>query len=172
MKKVLGYGALFGGGGILLLVAVLWVWGAMLPEQHKLTRSVALAVPAEDVWSVIHDIPGTAAWRSGVDSVTTEQDEVGGTFYREVNEYGEFCYAIEVAEPPSRLVTRIVGNDQFGGCWTYELKPSAAGCELSVTEDGEVYSPLMRFFSTYVFGLDTTVEAYLADLEARMTLGS
>ncbi len=42
----------------------------------------------------------------------------------------------------------------FSGTWTYEIKPTGTGRELTLTEDGEVGNPIFRvmqkvFFSPY-----------------------
>jgi hypothetical protein len=74
---------------------------------------------------------------------------------------------IEVKEwnPPARLVTRIAARDlPFGGTWTYELTPAGTGTELRITENGEVYNPLFRFLSRFVFGHTATMRTYLAAL--------
>jgi len=40
--------------------------------------------------------------------------------------------------------------------------------EVTITEDGEVYNPIFRFMSAYVFGHTATIEQYLTDLESRV----
>ena len=80
--------------------------------------------------------------------------------------------AFERMERPSLLVARITDVTlPFGGTWTYRIVPAAAGSELTITEDGEVYNPIFRFMSRFVFGHTATIDGFLADLLTK-TVGS
>ena len=69
--------------------------------------------------------------------------------------------------PAARVVSRIADPDQpFGGTWTVVLAPEAGGTRVTITEDGEVYNPLFRFLSPYVFSQTATMESCLAALAA------
>jgi hypothetical protein len=73
---------------------------------------------------------------------------------------------VERDEPPSLVVTRIVGETlPFGGTWTYRIVPAPGGSDLTITEDGEVYNPIFRFMSRFVFGHFATIDAFLAGLK-------
>ena len=88
-------------------------------------------------------------------------------------------------------------NLPFGGKWTYQLStmasaPSGAAVssdvsvqrasgiavqtagpaissatQLRITEDGEVYNPVFRFMSRFVFGHHATIDTYLTDVAAK-----
>ena len=45
--------------------------------------------------------------------------------------------------------------------WTYEIAPAPNGTTLTITEDGEVYNPIFRFMSRFVFGHEATMASYL-----------
>jgi hypothetical protein len=63
------------------------------------------------------------------------------------------------------LVVRIADPKlPFGGTWTYEIAPIPKGSSLRIREDGEVYNPLFRFLSRFVFGHSATIDAYLKSL--------
>ncbi len=67
------------------------------------------------------------------------------------------------------LVVRIADLDlPFGGTWTYEIAPVAGGSTLTITEDGEIYNPIFRVMSRFVFGYESTMAAYLAAAEKRL----
>jgi hypothetical protein len=67
-------------------------------------------------------------------------------------------------------VTRIADPSlPFGGTWTYDLKPQGSGTELTITEDGEVYNPIFRFMSKFVFSQTATIEAYQASLKRKLS---
>jgi hypothetical protein len=61
-------------------------------------------------------------------------------------------------------------NLPFGGSWTYELAPAGDGeTTLRITEDGEVYNPIVRFVSRFVMGHDATIKQYLSAVGTRFT---
>lgn len=155
---------------VVILVAVLtvYVWGSMLPLAHVASRSVQLARPAEEVWAVITGFENTPSWRPEVSSVVRRVDDEGREVFVETNDYGEFAYRVEESVPTERLVTCIVDHPDFGGCWTYEISPTPEGCQLTITEAGEIYSPVFRFFGEVVFGLDATINSYLDALSEHM----
>jgi hypothetical protein len=71
-------------------------------------------------------------------------------------------------EPNKRLVTRIADPSlPFGGQWTYEILPAGDSTTLRITEDGEVYNPVFRFASRFIFGHSATIEDYLRDVARR-----
>ncbi len=93
----------------------------------------------------------------------------GAKSFREQGSDGAIVYVVDAAQPPRRLVTRIADAKLlFGGTWTYELTPAAEGTTLRITEDGEVYNPVFRFMSKFVFGHQATIDAYLADLRRKL----
>ncbi len=46
--------------------------------------------------------------------------------------------------------------------------PAPQGSTLTITEDGEVYNPIFRFMSRFVFGHEATMAAYLSAAEKRL----
>ena len=74
--------------------------------------------------------------------------------------------AVENAEPPRRMATRIVDeNLPFGGRWEYEIAPDGADASrVTITERGWVSNPIFRFVSRFVMGHTSTLNAYLRAL--------
>lgn len=154
---------------IVLLVGVLWIGGSLLPVDHVATSRASFDRPPEAVWEEIADLPGSAAWRSGIDRVERLSDRRGRERWREHGDFGPMTYEILERVPPHRLVLRIAEPDApFGGSWTFEVEPQGNGAALSITEEGEVHQPLFRFLSRYMFGHHRTIEGYLRDLGARL----
>ncbi len=76
---------------------------------------------------------------------------------------------LQESEPPRRLVTRITDKTlPFGGAWTFTLQPVDGGTKLTITENGEVYNPLFRVMSRFVFGHTATIDRYLGDLQKHL----
>ena len=149
---------------ILIVVAVGW----MLPVSHTASRELKIAAPPDAVWRVITDIDAFPSWRPGVTKIERQPDRNGLPVWAETGIHGRITLAVERREPPRLLVTRIADSGlPFGGTWTYELAPDGGGTHLTITEHGEVYNPIFRFMSRFVFGHHGTIDAYLKALAAR-----
>ena len=154
-------------GGLAAVVALMAAIGALLPKEHVATQSARFKSQPAVVWQAITDVTKFPQWRRDLKEIVPPPpggDARAG--WTEVWTHGERV-PIEVKEwnPPAKLVTRIAAKDlAFGGTWTYELAPSSGGTELRITEHGEVYNPLSRFLSRFVFGHTTTMRTYLAAL--------
>jgi hypothetical protein len=77
--------------------------------------------------------------------------------------------AIEVDEPPRRLVTRIESppGAAFGGSWTYEIVPVPDGSRVTLTERGWIANRVFRSLARFVFGYYRTLESCLRALAIR-----
>ena len=85
--------------------------------------------------------------------------------FKELGRHGAVTYSVEESKPGELWKNRIAdSNLPYGGTWTFALKPAGKGTELTITEDGEVYNPLFRFLSTFVFSRKAGMKAYLRDL--------
>jgi hypothetical protein len=132
---------LFVGAAMAVVVVVVVVIGAMLPKGHSASRTARIALPPDALHALI---------------------------LRKIAEPQEYPLRIERDEPPSLIVTRIVGEKlPFGGTWTYRIAPAPDGSDLTIVEDGEVYNPVFRFMSRFVIGHHATIDAFLKALESR-----
>jgi uncharacterized protein YndB with AHSA1/START domain len=127
------------------MVAVAAV-GYLLPVQHEASRTADFKTPPAAVYALISDVDTYATW------------------------WPENETKVEVIEavPPSRFVTRIVGETAFGGTWTMEIAPTPSGSRLTMTERGEVYNPVFRTLSKFVFGHASTMESCLQALGKKL----
>ena len=160
---------LVASGLLVALVLLVLVVGWMLPVKHRAVRSATLPATSEQVWSLITDVDAFPSWRSDVKSVTRLPDRGGQMVWVEEGSNGRMTLAVERSEAPRQLVSRIADPDlPFGGTWTYVIAPASNGTTLSITEDGEVYNPIFRFMSRFVFGHDATMAAYLSAAQKKL----
>lgn len=148
----------------LLVVAIGW----MLPVAHRATRSATFDATPSEVFALIAGFQDYPGWRSDVTRVEilSERDPLR---FREHGSQGAIAYEMVERQPDRRMVVRIVDQGlPYGGQWTYEVLPEAAGTTLRITEDGEVYNPVFRFMSRFVFGHTRTLKNYLRDAGAAL----
>ena len=136
---------------VALVAAVLTILviGILLPRMHTATRSALYKASPQQVWEVITDFPGRAAWIPGLKSVERLPDRNGHASWKDVRSDGwTMPVEIEVADAPKELVTRIIDDGMpFGGRWTWEVTPEGAGSRLRITEDGETKVAMFRYFA-------------------------
>lgn len=160
--------------GVLVLIVVLVVLvviiGMMLPKGHVASVSVGLRQPPGLVWQTVSDMAAWPTWNPHVTSMTREPDRNGLPLWVQTSSDGTIPYTVEDNTAPSdgragRLVTRIASTDlPFGGTWTWNVAPAGDGTRVTITEDGEVYNPVFRFMSRFIFGYHGTAERYLKAL--------
>jgi uncharacterized protein YndB with AHSA1/START domain len=163
--------------GLLLLFAVIFAIvlvvvtiGAFLPQQHIATRAARFRQSPDAIWQAITDYGTFPAWRKDVLRVEPLPEVHGKPVWREFDRHGRSIpYEVMVMVPPRALVVRIADPKlPFGGTWTYEISsPADGGSLLRITEDGEIYNPIFRFVSRFVFGYSPTQEQYLQALGAK-----
>jgi uncharacterized protein YndB with AHSA1/START domain len=152
---------------LLAIIGIVVLVGYALPVSHVAAREATLPVAPDRVFAALTDVEAFPRWRSGVERVETLAREPHPRW----REHGSDAITFEEVEraAPGRLVTRIADPSlPFGGTWTYELTPDGAGTRLTITERGEVYNPVFRFLSRFVFGHTATIEQYLADLRVHL----
>lgn len=155
-------------GALLALGALVYVIGGLLPQSHAATVRTRIGHPPAEVYAALEDVRASPAWRSDLREVEVISGPGEPLRWRENGKYGSITFEREDARPGQRLVGRIADTSQgFGGRWVFQLAPAADGTELTVTEEGEVYSPLFRFVSRFVFGHYGTLESYVRDLGRR-----
>jgi len=148
------------------LVGVVAIVGGRLPVGHVATRSVVINAPTEVVFGTITDFAAAPTWRPDLKSMSVVADPATGRWrVTEESSNGAMTMDVEQMVPPSRLVTRIVGDDlPWGGAWAYALEPEGNTTRVTITEYGEVYNPIFRFMSRYIMGHTGTLETYLTNL--------
>lgn len=169
MRRILLYTIV----GLVLLVAAVAGTGYILPVEHSVSGSLEVDAPPAEVFDVITGFARYPEWRTDVTRVEVTGERGAGQRIVEHGGAGVIPYVVEAYGPATHLVTRIDDASlPFGGTWSYELRRSGRGTVVTITEDGEVYNPIFRFMSKFVFGHTATIEQYLGDLERRLSPSS
>lgn len=164
----------FFGGLVLIAVGTVCSVGAILPREHVASGSAVVGASAEAAWKRIRAAGSAPAWRRGVTKVDVlEGDADAPTKWTEHSGFGPMTMILVREEPERLMETKIDDTGQpFGGTWTFEVAPDGAGAKVTITERGWVGPPPFRFLSKFVFGHETTLRQYLADLRACDAVGS
>ena len=129
--------------------------------------------PRDSLYALITDVSRFTEWRSGLERVEQRPPVAGKPRWLEEGSDGEMLFEVAESDAGRRHVTRIADPElPFGGTWTFELEDAPAGTLLRITEDGEVYNPIFRFMSRFVFGHRAGIERYHSDLARRIGGGS
>jgi hypothetical protein len=155
-----------------IIVGLIALIGSRLPKGHTVTRTARVRLPPDALYTLLSDVDRYRTWRSDVKRLERLPDREGRPSWIEETSSGKIPMYFERMERPSLLVSRIADATlPFGGTWTYRITRADDGSDLSITEDGEVYNPIFRFMSRYVFGQTATIDAFLKHLQARATQG-
>jgi uncharacterized protein YndB with AHSA1/START domain len=160
----------YGVGGLVALVLVVVIVGALLPRDHVAAVTARVAGAPDAVWALIADPTTFPTWRADVKRVELLAPTPEGPSWREYGGERPITYATVVAEPPRRLVGRIVDTDlPFGGGWEWRVAPDGDGASrVTIIERGSVYNPLFRFVSRFVMGHTRTMETTLRALGRKL----
>lgn len=131
---------------LIAAVGMIALIGFFLPMNHQASRSAEFTKPPDVIWVLIADPSSYGRWWQGADVKT----------------------AVVESNPPSKLVTKIVGETQFGGTWTFEIAPTPSGSRLTITERGEIYNVVFRALSKYIFGYTSTMDSFLDALKLKL----
>jgi uncharacterized protein YndB with AHSA1/START domain len=155
-------------GGLIGLVVLIAIIGAMLPRDHVASMTATIPAPPEKVWAALTDVGAYPSWRSDVKRVEIVSPPSAPLSWREHGGQGAMTLAVEASEPSRRMVARIADKDlPFGGAWEYVLAPEsadAAKTRVTITERGYVSNPIFRFVSRFVMGHYSTLDSYLRSL--------
>jgi len=132
---------------LVAVVAAIALIGYFLPVGHEASRSAEFTSPPEHVFALIADPGSYQGWWDGANVKSEVVERV----------------------PPSKLVTRVVGETQFGGTWTFEITPTPTGSKVTITERGEIYNLVFRTLARYAIGYTGTMDSYLAAAKLKLS---
>lgn len=150
-------------GGVVLLGIIVTGVGYALPQEHVASVTGQIQHPPAAVFARITEVARYPEWRPDVKKV--EVISTTPLTWREHSGGDRITYQLVEQIQPERIVTRIADPLlPFGGTWTYELRPDGTGTRVTITERGEVYNPVFRFMSRFIFGHTSTMERVLERL--------
>lgn len=159
---------------ILLLLAVsvtaATFVGKKLPKTHVAASRIRLGAPPKTVWDIINDFDSYATWRPGL-SRTERGPDIDGlpSWYEICSEHSRVHFRVVERKPPSRLITKIVGDDlPLSGTWIYELEEDGDGTVLTITERENIHNPLLRFFDRFIICYYGVMDVYLIALAIKL----
>jgi len=155
------------GGGLVLLVAVMAIVGAMLPKAHHATRKARFQTPPAAIYGVLIGPPD---WRRDLKAWGPLPEKDGRVQWWEQDSHGQkVTFELVESQPPARRVVRIADQGlPFGGTWTFEIAPAGEGSVVRIHEHGEVYNVIFRFMARFFFGYTASIEGYLRDLGMKL----
>lgn len=153
--------------GLVGIVVVVVGVGLLLPVKHRASESARFRVSTEQLWAVVTNFSAYPTWRTGITAVEHLPDVNGRSVWKETDSHNEgIPYETVESIPNKRLVRRIADPKlPYGGTWTFDFESTPEGSMLTITEDGEVYNPIFRFVSRFIFGHAKTIHDYLNDLQ-------
>lgn len=148
------------------LAATIGGIGAILPQEHTVSRSSYFQQRPQALWDTV---AGPPAWRPDVKSYQALPSHDGHRTWKEIDAHGNAVTYEAIEElPPVRLITRITDPSlPYGGIWVYEITIQPGGCMLQITERGEIYNPIYRFLARFVFGYTSSIDDYFQALHVK-----
>jgi hypothetical protein len=150
---------------LLVLAALLYVYALSIPASQTHTRTIALKQKPEAIFGLLSDFENMPKWNRSLEKVEMLPPIDGKEATRQTFK-GNMQMTIVTSEsaPPHHLV-RSMGDigGPFVGSWTYDIKPTADGSELALTEKSEMKNPFFRLM-VQVFGATRYMDEHLEDI--------
>jgi len=147
-------------------LVVLLIFGLLQPVKHSVTRSIHLKQRPDIVFALLDNSTNLPNWSSSVMKVEPAPDQDGKPAVRCTLRCGGIQLIATQLErtPPTRLVVRMAKDGgPVLGTWTYQLAAAPDGCQVALTEQGELKNPLFRAMAR-MRGLDANIIQTLQDL--------
>ena len=152
--------------GPLVMTALIWAIGILLPARHSEEARMRLGASAETVWAVLTDLDRLPDWRRDLRRVERLPDAEGQVRWLEVRLAGRAAtYRRVESVSPRRLV---IQSSEPNCRWVYQIRALDWGSELAVREERTIANPLARTFAA-IFGDRDRVEGLTGDLRRRLT---
>ncbi len=151
---------------VVVLVAIVFAVGSILPAHTTHTRTIKLKQPPDKVFAVLADIPNMPKWNRNMESVEMLAPIEGKERSRQIFKGGmDMIITTTESSPPSHLVRALGDMDgPFSGSWTYGIVTTPdGGSQVALTEQSEIPNPFFRLM-VKIFGPTKYMDQHLEDL--------
>lgn len=148
---------------LVFVAAMIVIIGLLLPKQHVASRSASFHAAPDRLYSLI---TGPQNWRPDMVRYEAVPDSNGRELFSETTKNGETVVYEVIDRNPPRSVTRRIATQglPYSGTWTFSVETGSGVTVVRITERGEVFNPVFRFMSRFVFGHSHGIDAYLQAL--------
>jgi hypothetical protein len=166
---MLGWGLTI-AGLLIGLVSLAAVVGCFVAPGHVATRTLTLKQSPEAVWGVVRSGESWPQWWDILKTAERLPDRDGQEVWRLVYKDGnKFQLRVETCEAPCHLALRIDDEGAlFGGTWSYAIRRADGGSEVALTENGEIYNPVVRLMSKFLMDPHMYIDMHLKALAAKL----
>lgn len=162
MKWILGIFS-----ALVLLAAIAFLAGMLIPAEQTHVRTLTLAQPPEKVFAVLADIPHMPSWNHSLEKVEMLAPVNGKEVSRQTFKSGMIMEITTMESTPPRHLVRTMGDSggPFVGNWSYEITPEGNGSKIVLTEHSTMKEAMFRVLSK-LFGPTKYMDEHLRDLAA------
>jgi len=151
--------------GMFLVIGGAYLYGRGLPREHVATSSITLVAPTDTVFAVVRNIGAQKDWWPSLRSVERITGTRKESWRQDMGPAGTIEIEIDNVVVGRSMEANILNAEEqgWGGTWYYEVRPSASGTEVVITEEGWVDSPVFRTVMK-LRGSYRTLDSYLIAL--------
>lgn len=155
------YWILFVMGAIAAVTIALIAGGLASPKSHTVTVSKVVAAPIDVVWAIVRDVDAYPAWRPDVQFAKSSTGESGAE-WMETSNGRAVRFGITADDAPVRFAARVLDDDvPYTSAWEWRLEAQGTATLVTITERGDVSSPVKRFVGAQMSGYTRALETYL-----------
>jgi uncharacterized protein YndB with AHSA1/START domain len=165
MLKAIGWVAIT----LIIAVGALVAYAATKPDSFRVSRSLAISVPPDRLFSLINDLRGFNRWNpyerkdTGKGAYTGPESGVGSSYAWDSAKVGKGAMTITDTSAPAKVVMRLDFEKPFKAqnTATFTIVPKDGGSEVTWAMDGA--APLITKVMDVVIGMDRMVGGDFAD---------
>lgn len=137
-----------------LLAALVFGIGLLLPDDFSSSRTILITKPPETVWAVMRDYASQPQWRPQVSSVERLPDQGGLETWRFTDPHGDtMTMTVVESVEPRQLINYFLDPAAAGTItWEISIVPLAADSQITLVQHAHSSKPAVRFLWRFFFG--------------------
>jgi uncharacterized protein YndB with AHSA1/START domain len=152
-----------GVGTVVVIGAVVLLWGASLPRTTTAERITEIPAPVPEVYRLVTDIKGQAAWRSDIGRIEASRSEK--EWAEHARDGSTLSFRVLRQEPNRLFVIAYSSPRGFEGRWTGSFEPTPQGTRVRFIETVTIPNPVMRAVARVAAPAGSHFDLYLSDLK-------